>query len=195
MWLRPSSTVQRSSRWIRGPSTGPTGFRRSTTVWTPYRSRTYSRKARLGALDRSSAPSRTTPKLLCASKPARRKLAGADPLGVRSASARSVHAPIVCQQTLSLIVVVYSVGFAGRGEQFQLVAGAVNRHPKDLAPVGLVRGPARRQRVATEDEDLVPRHHIHAKDQVGRLERHPPLRDGEIFEATPGHHIAFAIRS
>src|SRR5439155_12994941 len=46
-----------------------------------------------------------------------------------------------------------------------------------------------------EDEDLVSRHHIHAKDHVGRLERRPPLRDGEIFEATPGHHITLATRS
>src|SRR5438093_654395 len=44
------------------------------------------------------------------------------------------HAAILCS-CLRLIVVVSSVGFASRGEQFQLVAGAVDRNPEHAKPV------------------------------------------------------------
>src|SRR5258705_11777101 len=85
-------------------------------------------------------------------------------------------------------------GVAGSDEQFQLVAGAVDRNPEHAEPVAHPRDRDHRQLAAVEDEDLSARRHVDAKDHVGRIERRPPLRDFEGFQATPAPQLLFSIK-
>src|SRR4030081_1124201 len=59
-----------------------------------------------------------------------------------------------------LIVVVSPVGFAGSDEQFELVAGAVDRNPEHAEPVAHPRDRDHLRLAAVEDEDLAARRDV-----------------------------------